>query len=81
MDLSIPGIWGDLSLFKSTSSKKSRLLAKQTVRPFILRRTKDEVLTELPEKIENHVYLNFNEEEKELPIVGPLFQDWFKSVA
>ena len=65
MDLSIPGIWGDLSLFKSSSSKKSRLLARQTVRPFILRRTKDQVLTELPEKVENHVYLNFNDEEKE----------------
>ncbi len=65
MDLSIPGIWGDLSLFKSSSSKKSRLIARQTVRPFILRRTKEQVLTELPEKIENHVYLNFNEEEKE----------------
>lgn len=65
MDLSIPGIWGDLSLFRSSSSKKSRLLARQTVRPFILRRTKDQVLTELPEKIENHVYLNFKQEEKE----------------
>ena len=65
MDLSIPGIWGDLSLFKTSSSKKSRLLAKQTVRPFILRRTKEEVLTELPEKIENHVYLNFKDEERE----------------
>jgi SNF2 family DNA or RNA helicase len=64
MDLSIPGIWGDLSLFRSSSSKKSRLLARQTVRPFILRRTKEQVLTELPEKVENHVYLNFNEEEK-----------------
>ncbi len=65
MDLSIPGIWGDLSLFRSSSSKKSRLLARQTVRPFILRRTKEQVLTELPEKIENHVYLNFKEEEKQ----------------
>lgn len=65
MDLSIPGIWGDLSLFKSSSSKKSRLLAKQTVRPFILRRTKEQVLTELPEKVENHVFLNFNEDERE----------------
>ena len=65
MDLSIPGIWGDLSLFRSSSSKKSRLLARQTVRPFILRRTKEQVLTELPEKIENHVYLNFKQEEKE----------------
>ncbi|MBD65331.1 MAG: hypothetical protein CME62_08990 [Halobacteriovoraceae bacterium] len=65
MDLSIPGIWGDLSLFRSSSSKKSRLIARQTVRPFILRRTKDQVLTELPEKVENHIYLNFSEEEKE----------------
>ena len=65
MDLSIPGIWGDLSLFKSSSSKKSRLLARQTVRPFILRRTKEQVLTELPEKVENHVYLNFKDDEKE----------------
>ncbi len=65
MDLSIPGIWGDLSLFKTSSSKKSRLLAKQTVRPFILRRTKEQVLTELPEKVENHIYLNFNENERE----------------
>jgi SNF2 family DNA or RNA helicase len=65
MDLSIPGIWGELSFFRTTSSKKSRLLARQTVRPFILRRTKEEVLTELPEKVENHVYLNFAPEEKE----------------
>ncbi len=65
MDLSIPGIWGDLSLFRSSSSKKSRLLARQTVRPFILRRTKEQVLTELPEKIENHIYLSFSEEERQ----------------
>lgn len=65
MDLSIPGIWGDLSLFRSSSSKKSRLLARQTVRPFILRRTKEQVLTELPEKVENHIYLSFSEEERQ----------------
>jgi SNF2 family DNA or RNA helicase len=65
MDLSIPGIWGELSFFRTKSSQKSRLLARQTVRPFILRRTKDEVLTELPEKVENLVYLEFTPEEKE----------------
>lgn len=65
MDLSIPGIWGELSFFRSSSNKKSRLLARQTVRPFILRRTKEQVLTELPEKEENHVYLNFTQEERE----------------
>lgn len=65
MDLSIPGIWGETSFFRSSSNKKSRLLARQTVRPFILRRTKEQVLTELPEKEENHVYLNFTPEERE----------------
>lgn len=65
MDLSIPGIWGELSFFKSSSTKKSRLLARQTVRPFILRRTKEQVLTELPEKVENHIFLSFNEDERE----------------
>ena len=65
MDLSIPGIWGEMSFFRSSSNKKSRLLARQTVRPFILRRTKEQVLTELPEKEENHVYLNFTDEERE----------------
>lgn len=64
MDLSIPGIWGELSFLKTTSTKKSRLLARKTVRPFILRRTKEQVLKELPDKVENHVFLNFNEEER-----------------
>ncbi len=65
MDLCVPGVWGDLGLVKSTSKNKNRLLARRTVKPFILRRTKDQVLKELPEKIENHVYLDFSQEEKE----------------
>ncbi|HXH74027.1 MAG TPA: DEAD/DEAH box helicase [Bacteriovoracaceae bacterium] len=65
MDLCVPGVWGDLGLIKSTSKNKNRLLARKTVKPFILRRTKDQVLKELPEKIENHVYLEFSPEEKD----------------
>lgn len=65
MDLSIPGIWGETSFFKSTSNKKSRLLARKTVRPFILRRTKDQVLKELPPKEEHHIFLSFDEKQKE----------------
>ena len=65
LDLCIPGIWGELNFIKTTSTKKSRLLARKTVRPFILRRTKEQVLTELPEKVENHVYLSFSDEERE----------------
>lgn len=65
LDLSVPGIWGDLQFIRTNSSKKSRLLAKKTAAPFILRRTKDQVLQELPPKIENNIYLNFEGDEKE----------------
>lgn len=65
MDLCVPGVWGDLGVMKSTSKSKNRLLARRTVKPFILRRTKDQVLKELPEKIENHVFLDFTAEERE----------------
>lgn len=66
MDLCVPGVWGDLGMVKSTSKNKSRLLARKTVKPFILRRTKDQVLKELPEKIENHVFLEFSPEERDV---------------
>jgi SNF2 family DNA or RNA helicase len=63
LDLSIPGIWGDLQFIRTTSNKKSRLLARKTATPFILRRTKGQVLTDLPPKIENDVYLELSEGE------------------
>lgn len=65
MDLCVPGVWGDLGMVRSTSKNKNRLLARRTVKPFILRRTKDQVLKELPEKIENHVFLDFSTEERD----------------
>ncbi|WP_415696831.1 SNF2-related protein [Erysipelothrix inopinata] len=39
---------------------------RQLVEPFILRRLKKDVLTELPDKIETTLRLEFNEEEKQL---------------
>ena len=65
MDLCVPGVWGELGFVRSSSSKKSRLLARQTVRPFILRRTKEQVLQELPDKEEQYIYLPFEEEEQQ----------------
>jgi SNF2 family DNA or RNA helicase len=64
LDLAIPGIWGDLQFIRTTSNKKSRLLARKTAAPFILRRTKGQVLTDLPPKIENNVLLQFSEHEQ-----------------
>lgn len=63
LDLSIPGIWGDLQFVRAVSNQKTRGIARRTASPFILRRTKAQVLHDLPPKIENNVYLELNEEE------------------
>jgi SNF2 family DNA or RNA helicase len=64
IDLCMPGIWGDLLSASSQSTKKSRLIAKEVASPFILRRTKNQVLLDLPKKIENNVFLNFSKTEQ-----------------
>ncbi len=66
LDLSVPGVWGDIRFLSTNSTKKSRLLAKRTAKPFILRRTKQQVLKDLPEKTENLVLLDFSDKEKEI---------------
>ena len=63
LDLSMPGIWGDLQFVRAVSNAKTRGIARRTASPFILRRTKAQVLHDLPPKIENNIYLNLNEEE------------------
>jgi SNF2 family DNA or RNA helicase len=64
MDIAVPGIWGDLKTLKTTDPK-GRATARKIAAPFILRRTKAQVLTDLPPKEENNVYLIFSEEEKQ----------------
>lgn len=63
LDLSMPGIWGDLQFVRAVSNAKTRGIARRTASPFILRRTKAQVLHDLPPKIENNIYLELNEEE------------------
>ncbi len=53
------------AIVKEQDEDKQKLL-KRLVEPFILRRNKSEVLTELPEKVENTYILQFNEEEKNM---------------
>lgn len=65
LDLSIPGIWGDLQFVRTTSNTKSRMIARKTASPFILRRTKAQVLQDLPPKIENNQFIEFTPEEKQ----------------
>lgn len=65
LDLSVPGIWGDLQFIRTTSNQKTRLLARKTASPFILRRTKAQVLTDLPPKTEHNAILEMVPEERE----------------
>ena len=39
---------------------------KKQIRPFILRRKKKDVVKELPDKIENNIYIELNKEQKKI---------------
>lgn len=73
-DLVIPGYLPSMSIFremfvhpieKYQDEEKKRLLAR-LIRPFLLRRKKSEVLTELPEKIEEVALCDLSDEQQEL---------------
>ncbi len=69
IDLAIPGLLGDFEKFKplikEDVSPSLDLIVKRT-RPFVLRRTKDKVLKELPRKVETDIYLDLTEKQKTL---------------
>lgn len=52
-------------IVKEKDEEKQKEL-KRLIEPFVLRRTKKEVLVELPDKIENTMTIDFNEEERKL---------------
>ena len=55
-------------LFRSVKEeelKKLETLSKQ-IKPFILRRIKKNVIKELPDKIENNIYIDLNKEQKKI---------------
>ncbi len=60
-----PGLLGDLKEFlKKYSNKENLDKLKRKLRPLILRRKKEEVLDELPPKVEIYHYYEMNEEQK-----------------
>ena len=56
-------------IVKNSDEEKTKQL-KKLVTPFILRRNKKEVLTELPDKIEQNMILPFNDEEEKLYVAN-----------
>lgn len=73
-DFLMPGYLYNYSYFQThfespivkEKDEQKQLELKKLISPFILRRTKKEVLTELPDKIENTIPITFSEEERKL---------------
>ena len=67
MDLCLPGLLGDYDSFKAQLNSEQAmyldLIIKRT-RPFILRRTKQVIIKELPPKMESDVFLNLSDTQK-----------------
>ncbi len=69
IDLCVPGLLGERDRFKAglkrlSGSELDRVLRR--TRPFILRRTKSEILQDLPPKIEHEVFLELTDRQKTL---------------
>jgi hypothetical protein len=65
-----PGMLGSASVFQRTTSdartidEETRKLLSRALRPFLLRRTKQQVAKELPEKLEQTIYCEMNEAQR-----------------
>jgi SNF2 family DNA or RNA helicase len=67
LDLVLPGLLGDYREFQGKAKKDLSsflpVVAEKT-KPFVLRRTKERILKELPPKVEHDVYLELTEKQK-----------------
>ena len=74
LSVACPGLLGNLAWFRDVYSspidkfgvKKRALELQQKVAPFILRRTKDQVAPELPEKVEMTVYCEMQPDQRKI---------------
>lgn len=68
-DFIMPGYLANLKVFnqKYNTIEKDKLLnLEKQIKPFILRRKKKDVILELPDKIENNIYIDLNKEQMAL---------------
>lgn len=64
LDLALPGLLGNFDAFSERLKTDSSDWILQLSKPFVLRRTKSAILTELPPKIETDKYLELAEDQK-----------------
>jgi len=67
IDLILPGLLGEYDIFKPLLKRGTApeldVIIKRT-RPFVLRRTKEKILKDLPQKMETDIYLELTEKQK-----------------
>lgn len=68
VDLALPGLLGNYELFRSLTRSGGPAIDRmiKRTRPFVLRRTKEMILKELPPKMESDIYLELTEKQKRL---------------
>ena len=69
IDLCLPGLMGEYDEFIKMQKQQSKEFLDDVIKrtaPFVLRRTKKEILKELPEKTETDIYLDLTEKQKAL---------------
>ena len=65
IDLAVPGLFGDYRAFMEAMRQPNGIFNPlDRARPFVLRRTKDKILKELPPKVESDMHLELSEEQK-----------------
>jgi SNF2 family DNA or RNA helicase len=81
MNLTLPGLLPDNSAVMSLIKKGEYQAFHERIAPFILRRTKEEYLQDLPEKTEHDVYLPMTKKQKGLygAIVDEIKQEVYKA--
>ncbi len=65
IELAVPGLFGEYKEFNKESKTGGGNIIPRA-RPFVLRRTKQEILKDLPPKVEQNIHLEMTEEQKEI---------------
>lgn len=64
LELALPGLFGDYKRFMGSLSEENAFPLIDRARPFVLRRTKEKILDELPPKTETDIWLDLTDKQK-----------------